>query len=109
MGKGYIQIPLGSSPAAYNRRQLQIVCTRRVDNFQAHYLICNTSDLSRAFTAKRWGKGRGRIHIYIQDMHDSTSNSKGNPMFLLVPVQHNGSRKDGQSFGAGMHSSTCIF
>ena len=108
MGKGYIQIPLGSSPAAYNRRQLQIVCTLRVDNFEARYLICNASDLSRALTAKRWGKGRRRIHIYIHDMHDSTSNSKGNPLFLLVPVQHNGSKKDGQSFVAGMHSSTCI-
>lgn len=108
MGKGYIQIPLGSSPAAYNRRQTQIVCILRVDNFEARCLVYNASGLSRPLTAKRWGKGRRRIHIYIQDMHDPTSNSKGNPMFLLVPVQHNGSKKEGQSIFAGMHSSTCI-
>lgn len=33
-------VPLGPSPAAYNRRQLQIVCTHRADNF-SRYLICH--------------------------------------------------------------------
>lgn len=52
----YIQIPLGPSPAADNRRQLQIVCTLRVDNFP-RYLICNASDSISRFDCKKLGKG----------------------------------------------------
>lgn len=101
-----IQIPLGPSPVADNRRRLRIVCTRRVDNYPTRYLICFLSGSSRAPSAKGWGERWKNMYMYIQDMHDSTSNAKGYPLLLLTPVQHNGSRKIGQSFFAGVHSST---
>lgn len=51
-----VQIPLGPSPAADNRRRLQIVCTRRVDNYPTRYLIRIPSSSTRAPTAKGLGE-----------------------------------------------------
>lgn len=51
-----IQIPLGPFPAADNRIRLQIVCTRRVDNYPTRYLIRIPSSSTRAPSAKGLGE-----------------------------------------------------
>lgn len=60
-----IQIPLGPSPVADNRRRLRTVCTRRVDNYPTRYLICFLSGSSRAPSAKRLGRAMEEyVHVH---------------------------------------------